>query len=101
MAKEPTNRITCSFWTNDTREDVGCLGTFVPPKRISGDRAAMCPNCRHNIDAWSRRLAKDPDAARLYRGRLTLRSARMDNVLTSSVAKTPAGKVIHLRRRRA
>jgi hypothetical protein len=56
----------------------------------------MCPNCRHNIDAWSKRLARDPDAARIYRGRLTLRSARMDNVLTTATAK-----VVPLRKRRA
>ena len=71
------------------------MGQFKMPKRIEGDRAAYCPNCRHNIDAWDKRLKRDPDAARHYRHRLSLRSARMDEVLSHG------GKVVQLRRRRA
>jgi hypothetical protein len=96
MAKEATSLITCTFYSKDAPADVGCVGDFVPPKRITGERAQMCPNCRGRIDAWSKRLIKDPDAAILYRGRLTLRSARMDNVLSHKT-----DKVVPMRKRRA
>lgn len=88
--------ITCQFAREGGNDpESGCMGQFKRPPRIQGERATWCPNCRSRIGRWEPILAKDPDRARLYRKRLYLRSASMDEVLTHV-----KGNIVPLRRRK-
>jgi hypothetical protein len=78
-------------------EDVGCLREFNPGQ----SKSPLCPNCRHRQYYWHAREKKRPGAARLYRGRLMLRSASMDLFLgVIGNSPTTADQLPGLTRRR-
>ena len=93
MATNPSLR-TCEL-SKYAIPDVGCLREFNPGKSDS----VLCPNCRHRQSYWHRREKQRPGAARMYRGRLLLRSASMD-LFIGGAAPTSAADIPNIRSRR-